>query len=225
MREKRKKNQRKLLQLLIIGLIIYLLLATVFKLLGNNIRNIYIDGNIYLTDQQVIDTAKLTNYPNIYQNNWLVIKSRLLKSPYIENVNVSYSWYNKVNIKIVERKRLFLYKHDNQLYLEDGTVIANDHNTVPLVVNYVPKNILKNMIKKMSLLSNQTIARISDITYQPNDVDKERFLLNMIDGNVVYINIIRFENLNKYDSIKEQIDNKTGILNLDYGTNFEVKKW
>lgn len=225
MREKRKKKQRKLLQLLIVGLIIYLVLSTVFKVLGNNIRNIHIDGNTYLTDQQVIDTARLTDYPNIYQNNWLVIKSRLLKSPYIKSVKVSYSWYNKVNIKIEERKRLFLYKYDNQIYLEDGVKINNDRSIAPLMVNYVPKDILKNLIKKMSRLSNQTIARVSDITYQPNDVDKERFLLNMIDGNVVYINIIRFENLNKYDSIKEQIDNKTGILNLDYGTNFEVKKW
>lgn len=225
MREKRKKKQRMLLQLLIIGLISYLMLATVFKVLGINIRNIYIRGNVFLSDQAIIDAAKLTNYPNIYTNNWLFIKKRLLKNSYIKEVKVSYSWYNKVTIKVHERQRLFLYKNDNKLYLEDNFTIENDRQFIPMVVNYVPKNILNGLIEKMSLLSNDTIMLISDITYYPNEVDKERFLLNMVDGNVVYINLARFENLDKYDSIKEQLDYKTGILNLDYGTNFEVKKW
>ena len=36
---------------------------------------------------------------------------------------------------------------------------------------------------------NSILYRISQIEYKPNDIDEERFLLYMIDGNYVYISL------------------------------------
>ena len=58
--------------------------------------------------------------------------------------------------------------------------------------------------------------------YDPNDVDDNRFLLTMSDGNYVYVNISTFYKLNKYVSIRESLPDKNGILYLDYGNNFEI---
>ena len=61
---------------------------------------------------------------------------------------------------------------------------------------------------------------MSEIEYKPNDVDQERFLIFMNDGNYVYINIKKFQNLNKYLDMLKSFDDKKGILYLDSGEYF-----
>ena len=46
----------------------------------------------------------------------------------------------------------------------------------------------------------------------------------MNDGNQVYITINRLNLLNKYIDIVKKLDNKNGILYLDSGNYFEIKK-
>ena len=63
--------------LLILFVIIFL---TVFYVLNFHITNVYISGNTIYTDQEMIDMAKLSNYPRTLNNNELIIKKRLEKS-------------------------------------------------------------------------------------------------------------------------------------------------
>ena len=46
----------------------------------------------------------------------------------------------------------------------------------------------------------------------------------MNDGNEVYITSKKAEMLNKYIEIVKKLDNKKGILYLDSGNYFEIKK-
>lgn len=225
MREKRNQKKRRILRLLIICLVLYVFVAIVFQIFGMNIKNIRVEGNYYFTEQQIIDMARLTDYPNFYYNNPFVIRRRLQREVMIQDVQVRIAWYNRVNITITERKRLFYDKREGVIVLSDGKTMENDFKQVPILINYVPRELYQKLIHSMDNLDQSIINRISDITYTPNEVDRERFALNMIDGNLVFINITRFNNLNRYDSIKERINNHTGILNLDYGTNFEVREW
>ena len=77
-------------------------------------------------------------------------------------------------------------------------------------------------IKEMGNLDSSILNKISEIQFDPNDVDDNRFLLTMSDGNYVYVNISTFYKLNKYVSIRESLPDKNGILYLDYGNNFEI---
>lgn len=63
---------------------------------------------------------------------------------------------------------------------------------------------------------------ISEIEYVPNDIDKERFIITMNDGNHVYITLYKITSINEYIKIVSTLDNKKGILYLDSGNYFET---
>ena len=68
------------------------------------------------------------------------------------------------------------------------------------------------------------MKNISEIKYEPNDIDKERFLLSMNDGNYVYVTLSKFSNINNYLEISNTLGDKNGILYLDYGNYFVPKE-
>ena len=61
---------------------------------------------------------------------------------------------------------------------------------------------------------------ISEIKYDPNNIDKERFLITMNDGNYVYVTLYKITAINEYLKILSKV-NKKGILYLDSGNFFE----
>jgi len=67
------------------------------------------------------------------------------------------------------------------------------------------------------------LLKISQIEYVPNDVDAERYLLYMDDGNSVYITLTKITKLNKYSSIVGQMEGRNGIIYLDSGDYIELK--
>ena len=72
----------------------------------------------------------------------------------------------------------------------------------------------------MSKLDINILTRMSEIQFYPNDVDDNRFLITMNDGNYVYINLANINNLNKYEEIYATLDeNEKGVLNLDSSSN------
>ena len=94
----------------------------------------------------------------------------------------------------------------------------------PTLINYVPENIEKSFVKEFSKLDNNIIDLISEIEYSKTNYDEKRFLFYMNDGNEVYITISRIELMNKYIDIVKKLSNKNGILYLDSGNYFEIKK-
>ena len=74
----------------------------------------------------------------------------------------------------------------------------------------------------MAKVKDNTISKISDIEYKPNDYDKDRFLLYMDDGNMVYLTLTKFKMINHYNEVLKQLDNHKGILYLDNGNHFQI---
>ena len=66
------------------------------------------------------------------------------------------------------------------------------------------------------------VKRMSEIKYDPNEVDDERFLITMNDGNYVYLTLNKFNKINHYLDIIKEFDNKKGVLYLDSGEYFKV---
>lgn len=212
---------RIFLTLFIIVLILFLI-KTFFKF---PIKNIYIEGNKYIKDQEIIDLANISDYPSYFKYTKKQLKKKLEKSYYIKKVVVKKKKLSEIYIKVEENTPLFYNTNSKKMILLDGQEIKEQLNG-PILINYVPDKIYKKLKEQMGLVNIEIINRISEIKYDPNNVDDERFLLAMMDGNYVYITLDKLENINNYVKISLEIVNKfgdkKGILNLDAGEYFEI---
>ena len=221
MKKKNKKRLKIRIDRILIFLFCVVFLILVINMIFNiKIKNIYVSGNYYLKEQEIIETALISDYPSSLKNSSKTIKKRLLENNLINNVKVYKKGISKVVIEIEENRPLFYYENIKKTVLINGV----DDNTyvVPTVINYITDKYYDSFILEMSKLDINILTRISEIQFYPNDVDDNRFLITMNDGNYVYVNIETFNKLNKYLTILENLPNKKGILYLDYGNNFEI---
>ena len=84
------------------------------------------------------------------------------------------------------------------------------------------KNIIDNINNLESKINSNIICLMSEIKYDPNEIDKDRYYVNMNDGNGVYLTVNKFNKLNNYNKILENIGRQNGILYLDYGDYFKT---
>ena len=224
MSKKGKKNKRKLNKKIFFKFIIFVFLITLFiyGIVNVKIKNIYISGNDFLSDQQIIDIANIKNYPNSLNNNSMTIKKRLENNTYILSAKVYKTGFiNKVHIKVEENYPLFYYQPENKYVLYNGDKI-DDKSTVVTVINKIPDTVYNKFLNLMQRINKDILNRMSEIEYKPNDVDDERFFILMNDGNYIYITLNRGLTLNKYFEMILSFDNKKGILYLDSGEYFDV---
>ncbi len=207
-------------------LFLNIIIFSCYYLSKKPIKNIIIIGNNYISDQNIIETAGIENYPSFITTLSSKMKKRINKIPLIKNVNIKKSWGYVVTIEIEEYKVFFNIRSSNEFVLEDGQKL-NDikHNIeVPILINYVPDDKMEKLVKKFNNVDYGTILKISEIEYTPTDYDKERFLLYMTDGNEVYITLNKINEFSNYTKIKSQLGTKKGILYLDSGNYFEIKE-
>lgn len=218
-----KKNRRIKKKAIIIAVIILLTSIAAFLYFYNShITNIYITGNKHLSDEEIIKMADLEDYPSIFKANSVSIKLDLEKNIYIRKAKVyKKGIFNQVYITIYENYPLFIY-HD-KTYLYDGKTI-DEVKIVPIVSNDIEASVYDEFFKCMQRVDIDILERISEIKYDPNDVDKERFYLTMNDGIYVYVTLNKFVKINDYDDIVSTLPNEKGVLYLDSGEYFEVFK-
>ena len=219
---KKKKNKRKInnFRLFTFFGILFFVILIGYKIYNTNITNIVIIGNTYYKDQEIIDIAKLSNYPKTINNLYFDIEKRLKSNSYILDAKVKKNIFlNKVTINIKENYPLFYYSSENKTVLYNGEKIEDKYNLLT-VINKIPDTVYDKLLKNIQKIDLGVKSRMSEIEYKPNDVDQERFLIFMNDGNYVYINLRRFQNLNKYLDMLKSFDDKKGILYLDSGEYF-----
>ena len=219
----KKKVKIKIVPILITIAIVAILAFIIYCISLLPISNIYIKGNNYLSDQEIIELSKIDDYPSFFKTTKYRIKKRLLKNPYIKNVKVKKSMFNTIEISVVE-KNILCRKDDNKLViLEDGKEVDdNNKYNVPILLNYIPDTKYKSFLKHMNRVNDSIKSEISEIRYYPNEQDDDRFLLHMNDGNVVYLTLTKFSQINYYESVLDQLEGKKGILYLDSGNHFRV---
>lgn len=220
-RRKKKIKYRNLIIIVVILLIIFLIIKGITNI---KLKNIYIKGNNYLTDQQVIDIAGLKEYPKVIKLNKNKLISRLKENDYIEDVEIKFNNFKQeINIEIVENRPLVYYQYDESYLLTNASSVKDLNISLPVLINQTPDLILKKLLKKLESLDEDILYRISEIRYYPSKVDEELFYLIMNDGNYIYINFNSFDKLNNYIDIIKGFDNKKGILHLDSGDYLEIK--
>ena len=217
----KKKRKIKYKTIFIFILIIYFILFFAYDTVNLKIKNIYIYNNQFYSDQEIIELAGIEDYPSTFDYNALKIKNKLKKSTYIKDVKVYKKWLTEVHIEVEENVPLFYYEYDKKTILSDGTKVDKVFD-VPALINYVPDKKYQKLLKKFNEVPIDVRSRISEMKYDPNDVDKNRFLLTMSDGNYVYVTLNKFSNINEYVDMIKNFQNKRGILYLDSGEYFKV---
>ncbi len=215
--KKRKLNLKKVLLFLIIAFLLY---SVIMKMISSRIKNIYVMNNEIVSDKEILEDLEIIDYPSFY-DGIVGIKKRL-SNPYIKKVEVKRKFGNRLYLNIVEYKPLALY--NDKILLENGSLLNNMYNIdyVPYLVNDITV-VFDNFVSSFTVLDRNILYRISEIKYVPTDVDSERFLLYMTDGNSVYITLNKINKLNKYDIILQKMAGKKGIVYLDSGDYVEIK--
>ena len=221
MEEKEVRKKFSIAKLLIILLILYIIGFYMYKIVVSPINNIYIKGNTYLSDQEVIDISGLRNYPSFLLTFKHDIRKKLLKNEMVKEVHINKKLGNVVTITIEEYKPLFTYK--DKTVLENGKTIDKKYN-LPILINNVDDDLLVKLSEKYSNVNDEIKLMISEIKYDPNNIDKERFLFTMNDGNYVYVTLYKITSINEYIKILPKTEGKKGILYLDSGNYFEKFK-
>ena len=220
---KKKKLRLKKKNLFLLFCFFTMFLLSLAFMMDIKINNVIVKGNILYEDYDIIKKAHLENYPSSLSNLSFNIKKVLEKDPYVKKAKVYKTSLTKVVIVVEENLPLFYYLPTKKTVLMDKTQ-TDDNFPVPTVINYVPDKIYELLLEKISSADYDIIKRISEIKYDPNEVDDERFLFTMNDGNYIYITLEKIDKINKYLDIIKSFNNKKGILYLDSGEYFEVKE-
>lgn len=221
----KKKKRLKLIPFLLFVLVITGAFFLVDVLLDTRVENIVIKGNKIVTDQQIIDEAGLSNYPSFYKTTSYNIKKALEKNSFIKEVKIKRSFYHVITIEVSEYKVLLKKETTGKLVLENMNEVTTDQEipyTVPRLVNDVPKDKYSKLLKNLLKVKRSVRSSISEFYYDPNEFDKDRFLLYMDDGNSVYLTLTKFRMINYYNDVLPQLDGKKGILYLDSGNHFQI---
>lgn len=222
-RKVKKKRKLKVRKLFTVVFIFTLILLGLAFLTDVKINNIIVKGNNLYSDWEIIKMAKLDGYPSSLKTFSRNIEKNLEKDNYINEVNVERPSLTKVVINVKENLPLFYYLPIDKTILTDKSE-TKDNFPVPTVINYIPDKVYSKFLKAISSVDYDIIKRISEIKYDPNEVDEGRFFLTMNDGNRVYLTLNKFTKIDNYLDIIKEFDNKKGILYLDSGEYFEVKE-
>ena len=224
-----KKKKRKVLKkknILILCLILLFLGCLTYYGITMPVRNVYISGNYLVSDEEIRTLAGLQEYPSFLLIKKSEMKNNLEENQYIDSVRISKKFGNIISI-FVKEFRIVAISVDYKLILSNGLKIDNNYDItdVPIFINEINnENVYRHFVRKFENIESDILRQISQIEYSPVDVDDERFLLYMNDGNLVYITLTKINKINRYNAIKDKLGDKRGIIYLDAGDYVELKE-
>jgi len=223
---KKKKKLKLRVNVLIRILPIILVLGALFYYVNNlKIKNIIIFGNSQVKDVQIIETANIKNYPNIYQLKIKKITEEIKNIPLVNDVKIHRNLLGKLTIEIKEDKILFFYKYNNKFITSSGDSIQDNgtYYGYPILINFTPDTVFEGFINGLNKVDENVISMINEIEYTPYKatdgtiIDNSRFTLKMNDFNTVIIDNVNMRNLNKYMTVFASLgmDKEKGVVYLD----------
>ena len=232
MEKKKTKRRINIIALFVILLALYLVFSFAYYLMTLPIKNIYISGNNYVKDVEIIETANIKNYPSLIKISRRKVKKNLLKNEFIDSVSIKKKLNGTIKITIKESKPLFYDRTNKNIVLLNGKAVSdtNLNAKIPSLINIVPKDIYKKLIKAFRKVDYNIITQISEIEYDPDvingkTIDAERFYLRMVDGNSVYINPVNIKRLNNYFDVYDRLpDGVKGTLYFDSNSDNNMFK-
>lgn len=221
MKEKKRKTNYK--KTIIVFTIILFGILVFFYIRSLKVKTIYVVGNKLVSESEILESTNLLDYPKLYKVNEKDIINKLKENKLIDNVRIKKTLSGKVTLEISENKILYQNKSGKYM-LSNKEEVSFDKTPlgVPSLINDC-SDVKDKFIDKLLLIDSDILKHISEIEYKPTDLDKERFMFYMSDGNYVYITLSKINLINSYNEIYPTLEDKKGILYLDSGNHFEIK--
>lgn len=220
---KKIKKKIKLKSIIILLLIILVIALIIYLFLNMKIKNIYVIGNHYIEEKDIIMINNLYKYPKIKDFNKEDFIRKVKENPLVNDIKLKINPFGKVEIIIDENVPL-CRKSDKVILSNGKQENINIDVEIPLLINEIDDDVYNLFIKGLGKVSKSILSKISEIEYSPSTIDKEKFLFLMNDGNNVYITLNKIDLINNYNEIYPTLDGKKGILHLDGGNHFEIKE-
>lgn len=126
----------------------------IYKYITNSdnflLTEIYVNGNQYLTDKEIISLAGLQKNKNIFNYQIEEIEAKLLASNWIQDVKITRTLPSTFKIEIIEHKPIFIIIRDNKLYYLNNKAqfidTVNKNKFISLPILYI-NNATNNEIK------------------------------------------------------------------------------
>lgn len=226
---KRKANRRMILLLSLF----FVLIACVMYFLSplSHIRKIDVEGNRYISSEQVIKLSGLTNDTNIWQIDKKQVEKEIKTNPEIKQVDIKRTIPNSVLLEITERDRIaYVVKEDRfQPVLENGEILEPLQEGeipvyAPVLVGFSKGKELNQLLGELGKLPQEILNSISEIHEAPTKTDNYQITLYMNDGfEVSATSRTLSEKLVHYPAIISQLDpNVKGVINLEVGSYFKA---
>ena len=221
MKRKVKKKKIKIGRVFLALFFLFVVLFLIILLSKMPVLGFYISGNNYYTDSEILKITGLDKYPSYLFTSNINIKKKIKDDPILESVKINKTLLGKFKVEVKEKQILFYNINTKKsITSNDEEIDFYDKNSPVLVNNINDKNVYNSFLKKMKKVDKSILDNISEIKYNPNAIDKERFLISMNDGNYIYLTISKFTKINDYLKISKTLESKNGILYLDYGNYF-----
>lgn len=182
------KSKSKIIgSLVFVSLILAVFYFTFFSVneVKDNIEIIKLSGNNYLTQEQYFRFAKLNNIKE-YKNLTLhIIKDRLKKHPYVEDVSVKYIGKDIVGVTLTEKKveAVLVYNEDQFFITRDLQLLPVMSMTKNIDLPVITNPYLKSKPKAFEILSE------GDITTAVKMIETAKLIDNTIFQNLTEINM------------------------------------
>ena len=217
---RRKLNVKALIVLI---LAFYLIGMVMYYLFTMPIKNIVINGNLHVMDNEIISSADLKEDPLLFWTSTKEIEAKIESLDLVKDAKIKKNLNGTITIQVTEETVLFYNKVSGKYVLSNASEVEmKDMNIgVPTLINDTPKEILEKLVKKMLPIDMEIICLISEIEYSPkvkNDImiDEFLFTFRMNDGNRVLINLANFEKLGEYKRLFATIgEEEKGTFYLD----------
>ncbi|WP_080874833.1 cell division protein FtsQ/DivIB [Oceanobacillus timonensis] len=225
---KKKANRRLIFYLSIF----FILIAVIIYLQSpwSEVRSIEVNGNVFLTDEYIIDESGLTEGMNIWSLNGSSVASDMEENPVIEQASINRRFPSTVLIEVEEQSVLGYVQDGRAFYpvLADGQVIQQNARAsignAPLISDFNESQ-LTELAAEMEGVRPSIFNMISEIERKEpeEDVDTTLITLYMSDGFLVEGNVDQvLDKLDYYPSIVSQLEeDDKGIIHMGVGIYFE----
>lgn len=190
--KKRKKIMRKLLVLLVLGLIVAFFVSDYSK-----VRSITISGNFLVSEDVIYESLSITEHRDFF----FLVRSKNLKEkveeiPLISSAEVSKDLFGHIEIKVTECEPLGYAKINNQTFVidETGRVAKYEGENESylqrgVLIKKMEESMLEEFGKEYAKIPTHVRNQVSDITYAPLNQDETRVEFYMDDGKVLILRI------------------------------------
>lgn len=193
------------LVLIIIGAIIFTIMSPIF-----NVKNIKVEGNSYLSEDQIISLSRIEIENNMFKYNKKEIIKNIKENAYVENAEVKRSIPDTIEITITERKTSFMIQFanayayiNNQGYILEISNKALEHPiltgfSTPVEELQEGKRLNKEDLKKLSdvleIMESATSNEIASLITKINIQNSDNYILELKSKNKV-VNLGDISNL------------------------------